>query len=126
MPSAYIDDAYTITATLPATSLYDSVRVVYRPLLPAETRRVALKIGNAESDARGKLTENGINQGERISAEVLAKQLVEWNVTDRGGHAVDITADTVQRLHGSLLAQLFSLVMGLSMPEPEAEQTSKN
>lgn len=122
MPCAYIDDGYTVSAEIEETAFHPTVTVTYRPARAAEQRKTWLAIAQAERNAKGDLTTDGIDRGERIMAEAICRHVSAWTVRDRGGHLVNIEPEEVLKLEPHLVASIWRLVMGEdapTAPDPE-------
>lgn len=126
--SAFISDGYTIDSVIEETEFHPAVRVKFRPLLKAEARKVMLKISELERKG-GKLTDGGIDVGEKHAAEVIARQIANWDITaggDDGSESiVAINSENVLRIEATLQAKLFALVTGMDAPTWD-DDSSKN
>lgn len=119
---AYIDDGYTITTKIEATEFHPSVSITYRPARAAERRKTYLAVAQAERNAKGEVTAEGIDRGERLVAEAISRHVSEWTVRDRGDHIPAITPDEVLKLEPHLAGSIWRLVMGEDAPTEDAEK----
>lgn len=103
MPSAFIDDGYTLEATLEATNFHPAVSITYRPMLRSERIRLIEKSARAVDDKQAVEASNAVS-------ESLAKHLVKWDVTNSRGEPVQITADNMQKIEPHLFEKIYNKV----------------
>lgn len=105
MPSGYIDDGYTIEATIEGKDgEYDGIEIEYRPLLRKEMWR--------HSQAVTKAKENeDLEKIDELVAELVVQKVISWTLFDRNGKSVPLTAENVLRLHTDLFNQLILIIM---------------
>ncbi len=128
MASAFIDDGYTASKTFDGEyageKFHDAVRVTFRPLTSRGVHQLAGRLSRAVGDGSD---EKKIAAGADLGDKAIASQLVEWDLTDRGGHAIPITAENVGKLESHLRGSLLTLIMGgISPDEPVSEDDAKN
>jgi hypothetical protein len=114
MLSGYIDDGYTLDGFIKeSTGIFGAVRFKYRPLTVEERLRVFENWAN-------------LSAAEQISrtTSALARQIVQWNLTDAGGRAIPTGEPrNFRRLSPPLHERLLDIICGLSAPDcdPVAE-----
>lgn len=101
-PVAYFDDGYTQELTVDATQWHPAVSVTYRPMVRSEYARHNAAMAKCDSD---------LEKMERQAAAALAGQLKSWDLTDRDGKEVSISADTVSRIEPHLFGTLYEAVV---------------
>ncbi len=121
MPCAIIDDGYTLTKTLEATPFYPAVRFRFRPMLAVQQRKFNLRIEQAERGTKGEISEAGIEKAEKIAAEVITKQIAEWDLRDADGKEIPVDAASFQRLESHLQGAIVATVLGNLPPDGEPE-----
>ncbi len=104
--SAYIHDGYTMRGYVRGESrLHPSVRFTYRPLLTQDRAVVVRQISLAR-DPR---------QEERIAAQAIYGQLLDWDVVkvvDSSAQSVPLEVDELLRLQPRLFNRLLRIVLG--------------
>ncbi len=104
--SAYIHDGYTMPGYVRGESrLHPSVRFTYRPLLTQDRAVVVRQISLAR-DPR---------QEERIAAQAIYGQLLDWDVVkvvDSSAQSVPLEVDELLRLQPRLFNRLLRIVLG--------------
>jgi hypothetical protein len=121
MPSAFIDDGYTLDGYIAENpGLYPAVEFQYRPMTRRETAVL-------EGDI---MRTRDAEAGETEAAKVVARKLVSWNLVDRAGKPVPISADNLLRLQPVLGGTLLEIVRGRRAsdrkPDQQAEPTRPN
>lgn len=82
----------------------------YRPVMPDEFDTIRTEVDKA--DARGKGLECRINH--------MHTRVVEWNVEDHGGKAVDVSKEAMLELiPPPFMERLYNIVMGWSVSDAE-------
>jgi hypothetical protein len=100
--ATYIPDGWTLRGHLKEIpGLHGAISFEYRPVLAAQRARITDAMKASRADV-----------AEQQSAEVIAKQLITWNVKHpKTGDAIPITAGEIERLQPRLLSSLFSVIM---------------
>jgi hypothetical protein len=116
---SFIADGYTQPGYIqPAANLHEALRFRFRPVLSAQ--RSAL-IEAAERSQAGEFDQR--------ARELLAEQLVEWDLVDPAGQPVEIAREAVDRLQPELFLKLYRIVLGYSAsdvdPDWPTEQQEK-
>jgi hypothetical protein len=117
MPAIHIPDGYTLSSLIPAGNSYPETCIVYRPMLAAERRRLALQTVRLSSHGP-----DGSLAAARLVAAALAARLVSWDLFDDRGCLFDITAETLAGLDPALFESIHTIVGRFA----EEEQSSKN
>jgi hypothetical protein len=100
--SNYIDDGCTLPGFIAAVPLlYEDLRFTFRPALVGERSQLADVAAEQKPEAY-----------DRRAAALLAQKLVAWDVVDRHGNEVDITAASILRLQPELFLKLHRIVLG--------------
>jgi hypothetical protein len=107
MATTFIPDGYTVDgyiAEIPRR--HGAVRFRYRPCVATENMIGANAITKAVGPSPAK--------AEMIAATIIAKQLVEWDVTapTKPDEVLDITAENVARVHPTIGAKLLGIIRG--------------
>lgn len=108
-------DGYTISHTVDETDFHPAVSIKFRPVTKTEYADITNRIGKQDDPVKG----------EQIAAEVMAKQISEWDLTDHEDRAVPVTVEMLGKLEPHLSATLFNLVMGYS-PVSDRDAAIKN
>jgi hypothetical protein len=99
-----IDDGYTREHFIDLADR-PALRVLYRPMLAAERRRLALQ--TVRLGARGKA---GREAASRLVVSAIAARLVEWDLADACGAPIEITPESVAALEPGLFEAIHSMV----------------
>ena len=104
MPCAnFIADGYTQPGYIqPVDRLHNALRFRFRPVLADERSRL--------TDTAPTTTAAGYL---RQVAALLAEKLVDWDIADPLGNAVDVSPSNVLRLQPELLLKLQQIVLGV-------------
>ena len=121
MPSAFIDDGYTRDEIIDATKRHPAVRIVYRPMLAPERRRLTLQ--TVRLNARG---EGGIDAASQLVILAIAAKLVSWDLADSAGSLREICPATVGALEPNLFEKIYAAVAGFDDPANEEATNAKN
>lgn len=99
----FIDDGYTATAFIQGrANLYPDVRFSYRPCLTPDRDRINTVAAREPAD-----------KAVAVLAKSVATRVVSWDLTDRTGAAVLVSAENVLRLKPALFTRLLNIVLGL-------------
>lgn len=110
MACALIEDGLTLSASIPAKMpLHPAVNFKYRPALPED---VYAYLRGPQTGGADEL---------KAATKLLAKHLVEWDVTDKSGAPAPLTEETFRRLHQPILALMVNFVAGYTAQEQEAD-----
>src|SRR5260370_660815 len=82
-----------------------ALRILYRPMLSAERRRLALQ--TVRLGAHGKAGREAASQ---LVVSAIAARLVEWDLTDAKGAPIEITPESVAALEPLLFEAIHSTV----------------
>jgi hypothetical protein len=116
MPCPFLRDGYTREKLLEESGGRPPVRILYRPLLAAERRRL-----NHDTVRRSASGNAGLDvAAERVVAAVAA-QLVDWDVCDAAGRPLDIHPKTLAALDTDLFEQVCSTVTTFDDEGPSAK-----
>jgi len=108
-PSPFIDDGYTKEAYVTKRhNMWPDVRISYRPLLPMQSIQFSKLLGRLAGSSR----DSEDTREQTVQAEMLARQLVEWDVRNRKGDAVPIKPANILRLEPLLMMRMVGIVMG--------------
>ncbi|WP_397570663.1 hypothetical protein [Schlesneria sp. T3-172] len=134
MPATYIDDGYTrddgyIASAEPAKSgerLHDSLSFSYRYATRMEVIkhdaecRIAMK--NEETDPTCAL------QAESLACKFVAEHVSDWDLTNRSGQGVPVSADACARMKSQVFSKLYSIIRGsmVSDPKPAEENDGQS
>lgn len=103
-----IDDGYTRHSTLKGRErMYPDLTFRWRPttiLMRAKFAGATKQVGMSAERL------------ERMGAEILAKQLLEWSAVNHQGQPAPINADSVLKLHPDLFNRLYAVVVNMSTP----------
>ena len=121
MPSAFIDDGYTRDELIAAARRHPEVRIVYRPMLAPERRRLTLQ--TVRLNARG---EGGIDAASQLVIAAVAAKLVSWDLADSAGQPREICPATVGALEPNLFEKIYSAVAGFDDSSDADEANAKN
>ena len=126
MPSAFIDDGYTLTATLPGKEgEYEPCEITYRPLVRLEHFRYSTQV-QKWFDKDG-LKREHLTDLDRLYADLIAgsngwtQKLLEWDMVNSQGEAVAINPENLLRIH----PRMFAAMIDVFFPS-EAEDAEKN
>lgn len=117
--SPFVGDGYDKEATIPAVAgRWSAVRIRYRPMSADEESLalVGLRLAPQQSMVRN-------------YAEVLAQKILDWDIKDRDGKKIPVTADNICGLAPAFYDALKTIVVDgvmLSTGESEAEADTKN
>ena len=107
--SPFIPDGYTLNAVIPAVpGHWSAVKICYRPLSADEESEVWAKQRLAPSEPMV-----------RWYAEIFATKILDWDLQDRDGKKVPITADNLRRLTPQFFEVLKSYVDGTQTGDQE-------
>ena len=109
---AYINDGYSITATIPAVEDAPELEVEYRPMLGGEAQRYA--IASLKAQDSGDI--DRMESCESRLMKAIAEKVVKWDLSN-GGKPVKPSADAMRRMHPAQFDKLYGLVAGYSKPE---------
>src|SRR5579872_1240292 len=121
MQTAFIDDGYTRDEVIAAARWHPEVRIVYRPMLAPERRRLTLQ--TVRLNAQG---EQGINTASQLVIAALAAKLVSWDLADADGQLREICPATVGALEPNLFEKIYAAIAGFDDPHDEDETNAKN
>jgi hypothetical protein len=107
MTTAFIDDGYTRDEIIAAARRHPEVRIVYRPMLSPERRRLTLQ--TVRLNARG---EGGIDAASQLVIAAVAAKLVSWDLVDSSGNLREICPATVGALEPNLFEKIYAAVAG--------------
>ena len=113
MASPFIDDGYTIDAIIPANpGKWDEVAITYRPMNADEEAAVYVrKSANPFQTTTRLYAEAFAGDGSRTPAKLLS-----WDVKDRHGKVVPISAETLIRLTSDFFEELKAYLTLLKQP----------
>ena len=117
MPSAFIDDGYSETETIPAVNGIHGPHVItFRPITSGEIARYESRMRVAGEDE--------LKQRDATS-ELLASKLIEWDIMDSTGTPVKIEPKNLLNLRPLFFWKLFELcARGLAIPkEPDKKES---
>ena len=118
----FLDDGYTLEATIAATDESPAFDITYRPMLRGERQRLA--IGTARASESG--DNDRMLEWETRTLEALAKLLKSWTLKDRSGKAVKISVDALRRIDDSRqFEQIYDLVAGYAKPPADGEDSAE-
>lgn len=113
MPSAFIDDGYSLRATIKSEAgTFDEFDIVYRPMEAGESAELLAKTD--------KMPWGTYSQ---VRAEWVAKKLISWTLIRSNNSPVEITPKTVLKLLDEALHVVWKHVSG---ELPGVEEPSKN
>lgn len=102
--ASYINDGYTLKATIPARAPYPDLKFSYRPALDEDygeyVAKAQGKTGKAATEAK---------------AAFIAKHLVSWDVTDAKGAEVAIDAASVRKLPPVVIGAILDYIVGYAV-----------
>lgn len=113
--SAFIDDGYTETETLPATDKYPAVTITFRPMLRQELDRVTSR-GRSAAELEGKpgvtgeMLDRANKEATEFASAALARHIKSWDVKDSKGNTVEITAANMAKVQRHLFEQFLMTV----------------
>ncbi len=119
MPAAYIDDGYTLTKTFDETQFYPRTVIQFRPMLSREQRKFNHRIEQAERGPGGVVTEAGIDKAEKLAAEILTKQIVEWSITKSDGEPLPVNQVEFGKIEPHLAGAIAAVILGNLPPDGE-------
>ena len=115
MPSAYIDDGYTLSATVHSDAgLFDDFRIVYRKMAKAE---------QAEFDTKAKDQTPIVIA--RLMADWMAKKLVSWTLKKRDQSPISISQKSCLQTDEPAFNAVWNYVTGYSAADPETEDDAE-
>jgi hypothetical protein len=117
MPATHIADGYTRESLIPAGDSHPETCIVYRPMLAAERRRLALQTVRLSSHGP-----DGREAAARLVAAALAARLVSWDLFDHRGRLLEITAETLAGLEPDLFESIHTIVARFD----DEEESAKN
>lgn len=128
MPSAFIDDGYTLTAKLSGESgVYDPFEITYRPLVRSEHFRYA-NAARQWFDGEDRIKRENLEDLDKLYAEILAgsngwtRKLLDWTLTDHAGKKVEINQEHLLMLHPAAFDDLIRVFFPRDDSEGEAEK----
>lgn len=110
MDCGYIDDGYSEQGFIAADEgIHGPLEFEFRPVLPAQRDRVEqyLNLNPPNPDAFHEAVGKALAGGGKEPARLL-----KWNLTDRGGQVVAITAANMAKLKPHLFNRLWLVVSG--------------
>lgn len=116
MPSPFIADGYTRCASVAGCDLFPPVRFEYRPMLAVDRAQLLERIRRLAPDG-----DDGIGAVEQIIIQELSRRLVSWTLVDDEQAPLPIADETLIRVESNLLANLASIVLGLSKDDAARE-----
>jgi hypothetical protein len=120
-PAAFIDDGYTRDDVIAAARWHPEVRIVYRPMLAPERRRLTLQ--TLRLHAQG---EQGVNTASQLVIAAVAAKLVSWDLADSAGTLREICPATVGALEPNLFEKIYAAVAGFDDAGFDDEANAKN
>jgi hypothetical protein len=121
MPAAFIDDGYTRDEIIEAAQWHPAVRIVYRPMLALERRRLTLQTVRLNTRGPG-----GIDVASKLVIAAVAARLVSWDLADSPGILREICPETVASLEPNLFEKIYAAVAGFDGRADADEINSKN
>lgn len=107
--SPFIADGYTLTATIPAApGHWSEVQIRYRPMSADD-----------ESEIWAKVRAFPLEPKSKFEADVMARKILGWDIKDRTGQKLSITAANIGRLSPQFFDVLKSYVDGTNTGEQE-------
>lgn len=110
--SPFIGDGYDKEATIPEIpGRWSAVRIRYRPMSADEESQclVGLRLAPQQSMVRN-------------YAEIMATKIIDWDIKDRDGKKLPVTADTICGLSPGFYDAIKAIVVdGVVMPSGESE-----
>jgi hypothetical protein len=95
--SAFYNDELVYTGTVPEGDEYPEVEISFKPMGSLAIALFSDKIMKTET----------VEETTRVTAQMIADQLIEWNVFDSNGEKVDCkNVDNILRLNPDLLGKL--------------------
>jgi hypothetical protein len=110
-----IDDGYTREHFIDIADR-PALRVLYRPMLAAERRRLALQ--TVRLGAHGKA---GREAAAQLVVSAIAARLVEWDLTDAEGAPIEITPESLAALDPGLFEAIHSTITRFDDEGPSAK-----
>jgi hypothetical protein len=117
MPATHLPDGYTRESLIPAGDSHPETCIVYRPMLAAERRRLALQTVRLNSHGP-----DGCHAAAQLMAAALAARLVSWDLFDSRGGLVEITPTAVASLDPALFESIHKMVARFD----DEERSAKN
>ncbi len=117
MPSLHLPDGYTRESLIPAGDSHPETCIVYRPMLAAERRRLALQTVRLNSHGP-----DGCQAAAQLVAAALAARLVSWDLFDDRGGLLEITPNAVAGLDPALFESIHTIVARFD----DEERSAKN
>lgn len=122
MSASYIDDGYTLTATIPAHSTRKRVKafsMTYRPMLT--TQRNVLFNGTRRAAELADFALMSEWEGRVVKA--LAEHVVSWELKDRKGECVKPSEDALRRLDPEQFEHVYNFIGNYAVPPEEGEDS---
>ena len=113
MPAQYIPDGYTRERLLEGGG--PPVRILYRPMLAEERRRLNREI--VRRSARG---DSALAGAVERMVSAVAERVVDWDLCN-AGRPVEISSESVAALEPALFEQVCSIVMTFDDEGPSAK-----
>ena len=117
MPATYLPDGYTRESLIPAGDSHPTTCIVYRPMLAAERRRLALQ--TVRLNRHGP---DGHQAAAHLVAAALAARIVSWDLFDDSGGLLEVTAAAVAGLDPALFETIHNIVVRFD----DEERSAKN
>jgi hypothetical protein len=117
MPASYIPDGYTREKQIGTADGDRTLHIAWRPMLAAERRRLNLQTVRLSSGGSP-----GLEEAARRAVAAVTSRLVDWDVTDAAGRAVEISPAALAALEPGLFEKLYSTVTTF----PDEEGSAKN
>ena len=116
MTTLFINDGYTRELLIPAGKAHGETWIVFRPLLAAERRRLALQTVRLHRHG-----EAGSTVAAQLVAASLARRIVSWELFDDQGSMLPITSATLLKLDRELFRQIYEGVAEFADEESSAK-----
>lgn len=110
------DDGYTIDGFVrEIPGAHDAVRFRYRPMTPEVRDGYIVMIDKA-----------GPLKASVVSAEIVAKRIESWSITDQQGKPLPVSAQTLRRLHPILFTRIIGIVVGSHANDVDGKQVANS
>jgi hypothetical protein len=124
MPSAFIDDGYTLTATLPGKEgEYDACEITYRPLVRLEHFKYSTQVQKWFD--KETIKREHLGDLDQLYADMFAgsngwtPKLLKWDMKDSRGDVVAITSENLLRIHPGMFADMIDVFFPTGEEEAE-------
>lgn len=119
VPATFIDDGFTQGFSIAQRpGVCGGISGLYRPLINRRMQQL-FAMNNPANHKPPAVLPAGLSAAEWVELQIdeancraVASQLVEWDVVDAAGNAVEITPGNVSRLAPSLLRDLVQVICG--------------